>query len=240
MTTPLWFPFKDERSRSYGVRRIIGSNARYKRIWATRNPPLDQGQEGACTAFAASSRLAAAPDKWKVDGEFAEKLYTKTVEIDVAEGRNFGGAGATLLAGMKAGVEFGYYTSYYWAFGIDDVIDCIVRQGPILLGIPWYESMSNPDSDGFIPVDAKGQSSGHCIMANGYWPRHPDFGDVIVLTNTWGSDWGLRGRGYIHVSALSRLLSIDGEAVKPHDVAIEPPSVTPVGGIGADHLFDSE
>src|ERR1044072_7987713 len=142
-----------------------------------------------------------------------------------------------LQAGMKAGVKLGYSTSSYWAFGIDDVIDCIVRQGPILLGISWFESMSNPDSDGFIPVDFGGSSSGHCIMANGYWPRHPDFGDVIVLTNTWGSDWGLRGRGYIHVSALGRLLQMDGEAVKPHDVAIEPPHI---GGTGADHLFDSE
>jgi hypothetical protein len=223
MTRPVWAPHKDPASIAWGIRKLIGSTPRYKRIWNTRNPPLDQGQEGACTAYASASAMAAAPAKWETDAPFAERLFKLTEEIDIKEGRNYYGRGATLLASMKAGVKLGYYDSFYWCFGIDDVIDCIVRQGPVLLGIPWYESMSTPDANGLIP-EPYGKPEGHCIMANGYWPGHPDFKDVAVLTNTWGLDWGLRGRAYIKIGMLKELLQEGGEAVKPHDVRVQPRS----------------
>jgi hypothetical protein len=118
---------------------------------------------------------------------------------------------------MKAGVSLGYFESYSWAFGIDDVIDAIVRVGPMLLGIPWLESMAKPSRDGLLTVSGN-TVLGHCITANGYWPQHPDFGDVLVLTNTYGDDWGVYGKAYLRVEDAKELLSDCGEAVIPNHV----------------------
>jgi hypothetical protein len=167
----------------------------------------------------------------------AEAIFRGAVKADLADGRDFGGQGATVLGAMKAGQRLGYFDSYVWAFGIDDVIDCIVRKSPVVLGISWYPNMSNPDPSGLISIGG-GNPAGHCIMANGYWPQHPDFGDVIVLTNSWGSDWGLRGRCYLRVSDAKRLLEDEeGEAVTPHEVR-QRATMVPPDGEGADHLLD--
>jgi C1A family cysteine protease len=54
-------------------------------------------------------------------------------------------------------------------------------------------------------------------MANGFWPAHPHFGDVLVLTNSWGKTWGINGRAYLPVEDAVRLLSEDGEVAAPTD-----------------------
>jgi hypothetical protein len=230
-------PHFDPESRSYGIRKLIGPTPRYKRIWATRPDALDQGQEGACTGFASAGFLSAAPQKWSTDADMAEKIFKGAVQIDKLEGRDFGGEGATVLAAMKACQELSYFDSYAWCFGIDDVCDTLVRRGPVILGINWYDGMESPDERGLLTVSGS-VAGGHCILANGFWPGHPDFGDIIVLTNSWGNDWGIRGRCYIRYDDLRDLLRDQGEAVHPHSVRQTWSSV-PTDGQSANHTLDS-
>ena len=210
--------FKDPRSRQYATRSLVGRTAHFKRVWTTRKEPLDQGREGACVGFACAGELAARPVAYNVTNETALKVYRAAQAVDRSEGRNYD-SGATVLAGMKACQRAKYFSKYGWCFGIDDTINWIIRRGPVVLGINWYESMYETTSNGLITLDGD-IAGGHAILANGYWPNHPLFGDILVLTNRWGLDWGLRGRGYLPVETAQRLLSEDGEVAAPTDIPI--------------------
>src|SRR5690348_16115630 len=210
---------KDPRSRNFAARSIVPSTARFKRVWSSRKEgPLDQGQEGACVGFSCAGELAAKPAAYDVDNSTALKIYEAARAVDSSEGRNFS-SGATVLAGMKACQRANYFSKYVWCFGLDDTINWIVRRGPVVLGINWYSGMFKPDRDGLLRVSGS-IAGGHAILANGFWPAHPKFGDVLVLTNSWGSDWGLNGRCFIPVEDVRRLLSEDGEVAAPTDFTV--------------------
>lgn len=212
--------YKDPRSRAYGTRELVGRTARFKRVWTTRTEPLDQGREGACVGFSCAGELAAKPYAYEVTNSTAQKIYQAARAVDQSEGRYYR-SGATVLAGAKACQRANYFTKYGWNFGIDDTINWLVRRGPVVLGINWYESMYDTTYQGLIMADGP-IAGGHAIMANGFWPAHPTFGDVLVLTNSWGRGWGLNGRGYLPVETATRLLAEDGESLAIVDAPVRP------------------
>lgn len=199
------------------MRALVGSDVRRrKRVWTARSEPLDQGPDGACVGFSWSHELAATPVKREVDYRSAMRLYERARGFDRAAGNHWA-AGASVLAGAKACRADGLISSYYWAFGIDDVIDALVAKGPVVLGINWYDGMFGTDQNGLISVTGN-FAGGHAILAHGYWPRHPKIGeDVIVVQQSWGRGYGLNGRAFFRTSELARLLSESGEACVPRD-----------------------
>lgn len=211
---------KDPQSRAYATRSLIGRVARFKRVWTTRKAgPLDQDNTGHCVGFSCAGGLASKPQSYEVDNDTGHKIFWAAQSIDQSEGRIYDD-GATMLAGLKACQRANYFTKYGWNFGIDDTINWIVRRGPALLAINWYESMFWP-VDGLISVGGP-LAGGHAILANGFWPKHPTFGDVLVLTNSWGKGWGINGRGYLPVESLDKLLKEDGESAAPTELPVHP------------------
>lgn len=211
---------KDERSRNFMTRSIVPSTARFKRVWTTGRDPLNQKTDGHCVGFACAGELAAKPASYAVSDSTGHKIFYAAQAVDRSEGRNYSD-GATVLAGMKACQRANYFAKYGWCFGIDDTINWVVRRGPVILGINWYEEMFKPNAGGLLTVGGE-IAGGHAIMANGYWPKHPLFGDVIVVTNSWGKDWGLNGRAYLPVESLDRLLKEDGESAAPTELPVHP------------------
>lgn len=199
-------PYFDEQSRAYPVRAMFtpAPAVRRKRIWTPRFEPLDQGEEGECVAFANSSELAATPWRHTVTNESARALFQAIRVTDQAMGNHFP-EGASVLAGAKTCQAQGLIDSYRWAFGIDDVIETLLRRGPIILGIDWFESMYTTEEGGLVRIGGA-HVGGHGIMANGFWPNHPLFGDVVAWINTWGLKYGINGMGLIKVADLKWLL----------------------------------
>jgi len=111
-------------------------------------------------------------------------------------------------------------TGYRWAFGINDVIDTLIVKGPVVLGINWHEDMYETQPDGLVTVGGR-LVGGHAILAHGFWPGHPQHGDVIVWTNSWGPSYGRNGTGYIRVADLDRLLQNNGEACVATDARVK-------------------
>jgi len=217
-----WVSRHDERSRDYPVRAALPSSVvRKRKSWYVPKPVIDQGREGACVGFGWTNELRALPVSIKFPDPTATALgiYRQAKLMDEWAGEDY--EGTSVLAGAKVAQSMGFISMYRWAFGIDDVIDTIVTSGPVVLGIPWYDSMYGTRKSGLIDVSGS-LVGGHCILATGYNPKarfiSEGFGqkfEIIRLRNSWGSDYGVNGDGFIRVEDLSRLLSEGGEACVP-------------------------
>jgi hypothetical protein len=217
-----WKPRFDERSKSYGIGPLIGTDRPKKRatFWQ-EGTVLDQGQEGACVGFGWLAELLAkpAPPDEQPSEELGNKIarfyYHEAKKIDEWEGEDY--EGTSVLAGAKVMHRYGFISEYRWCFDIDDIINVVVANGPVVIGIPWYESMYRTNRDGLCDVSGN-IVGGHCITITGYDPAMA-FGrqtlEVFRWRNSWGTGYGKGGSGYIRVSDLRKLFAEGGEACVP-------------------------
>lgn len=208
MPTLDWRPRFDERSRDYPIRQIVGAAPLQSKLWAC-NAYLNQGEEGACVGFGWSHELAAKPLPVKgITNEYARNLYQIAQRLDEWPGEDY--SGTSVLAGAKAVQSVGYMSQYRWAFSLDDILRTLGNYGPVVLGIPWYEEMYCPDSNGFIKPLGE-EVGGHCILARGVAIKR----GYVTLHNSWGGDWGVNGDCRISFSDLDMLIHQSGESCVP-------------------------
>lgn len=206
----------DERSRAYGVQEFLPSSLKgyTHRCWAK----LDQGREGACVGFAWTHELAATPVTVRkdVDAAFANRIYREAQKIDAWPGENY--EGTSVIAGAKIVQRMGYMGEYRWAFGIDEVMSTLSGLGPVILGIPWLDSMFDTRPSGLLDVTGR-EVGGHALLARGLTLKKRLKGEapgpLIRLRNSWGPDWGYGGDAFIRPEDLERLLRNYGEACVP-------------------------
>lgn len=224
---PGWAPRHDPRSLAYGVRgRLIGSVAVQDHLWPAA-PVLSQGTEGSCVGMAVATAANVAelvavqhPTDVRADGTpvllteaDAHRLYARAQQLDDVPGADY--AGTSVLAGMLAGREAGYWDEFLWAFGTRDVAQAVLQVGPVLIGVPWLSGMATPGPAGLLEV-AGDDVGGHCLTVLGMRrERAGRPGPWFVLQNSYGPGWGDSGLGYLHHRDLARLLAGQGEAAVP-------------------------
>lgn len=203
-------PEFDQRSRNFPVRMLLPQAAPLRSYTWSCPIVLDQGQEGACVGFAFSHEASARPVKVSgITNAEARSLYRRAQDLDEWDGQSY--EGTSVLGGVKAAMERGWYTEYRWAFGLDDVLRAIAFKGPVVLGINWYEGMAETDRNGFVQVTGE-VLGGHAILANAVSLKKK----AVKLHNSWGPhDWGINGEGWISFDDLRRLLYEQGEACVP-------------------------
>ena len=217
-----WRPFHDPRSRDYSIRSIINSKDVdvKSKVWE-EGTVLDQGSEGACVGFAWMGELLAHPaaPKEQPSQKFANSLassyYRRAQKIDQWPGENY--EGTSVLAGAKIMQEEGFIDSYRWCFNIKDVRDAILTTGPVVIGIPWKSGMYSTGPNGIVRVEGN-TVGGHALVVTGYHPALKIDGrtqPVFRWRNSWGSDYGVDGSGYIRYNDLEDLLKNSGEACVP-------------------------
>lgn len=199
--------FFDPRSRNFPVTSVIEATKPRSYTWRCR-AWLDQGREGACVGFATAHDIAARPLELPSSNALATKIYKRAQFIDEWEGEQY--SGTSVLAGMKAAVELGYYGEYRWAFGEADLALAVGYKGPAILGVPWYEGMYAPDAKGFLHPTGQ-RVGGHAILCNGISVQ----GGRYRVHNSWGSDWGINGEAWISRADMRTLLGQGGEACIP-------------------------
>lgn len=217
-----WKPRFDDRSRMYGIRPLLGTSKKKKKptFWQ-EGTVLDQGAEGACVGFGWLAEIIAkpvVPDEQpteEVGNHLAQFYYEEAKKLDEWEGQDY--EGTSVLAGAKVMKKYGLISEYRWCFNIDDIIDAVATQGPVVIGIPWYNSMYTTNSQGLCGVSGE-KVGGHCITLTGYDPAKV-FGrqtvEVFRWRNSWGEEYGVNGSGYIRVSDLRKLFAEGGEACIP-------------------------
>ncbi|MGW2861961.1 C1 family peptidase [Streptomyces sp. NPDC001205] len=226
----------DPRSLEY-AHGVLPETAIKSVSWARRAPVLDQGQLGSCTANAGTGLLvtdsaarpglrsvtistAAArashgiftPGVYAPDEDFAVRLYSLATLLDSISGHypptDTGSSGLGVAKALKA---LGLATSYSHAFSLPALTSAL-QHGPVMIGIVWLESMFDPDGDGRIVVDqSSGVAGGHEVEIAQYDAATGDY----WITNSWGSGWGVDGRGYLTTPDLRWLLSQQGDVTVP-------------------------
>jgi hypothetical protein len=186
----------------------------------------DQGNEGACVGHGHMGRSVNAPVPERVTGPggdervsaVAYQVYRHAQEVDEWPGTDYDGT--SVLAGAKIMARDRLYESYWWAFDIDSILLAIAYVGPVVLGIPWLDSMFEPRPSGLL--DCSGNiAGGHCIRARGVrlrarlYKEGMDPIEVIRLTNSWGRGYGINGDVFIKVDDLADLLRDEGDACVP-------------------------
>lgn len=199
----------DNRSRNFPIRMALPSVAPPRSYTWSCPIWLDQGSEGACVGFSVAQEAAARPVSVKnVTTDTAQWVYRRAQELDIWPGQDYDGT--SVIAGIKAGKELGWYQEYRWAFGLNDLILALGYKGPAVLGINWYEGMFDTDARGLVHVTGS-IVGGHAILATGVSVKKK----LVRLHNSWGQDWGLGGDCYISFDDLNRLLHEEGEACIP-------------------------
>jgi hypothetical protein len=226
----------DPRSRNY-AHETLPADAIRSVAWARRTPVLDQGQLGSCTGNAGTGLLgtdsagrsgltsvtisvAAArashgfftPGVYAPDEDFAVRLYSLATRLDSISGHypptDTGSSGLGVAKALRA---LGQATSYSHAFSLPALASAL-QSGPVMIGIPWLNSMFEPDADGRLDVDrSSGVAGGHEIELNRFDAATGDY----WITNSWGAGWGVSGSAYFTTPDLRWLLSQQGDVTIP-------------------------
>jgi len=204
---------EDNRDRRF--RQKVPVDTVYRRsyrYWYDDYRWFDQGETPACVGYGWGHWLANDPIRQVIN---PAGIYCFAQFLDEWQGEDY--EGTSVRAGAKALQRLGFISKYSWAFTIDEVINTVLNEGPMVVGTAWYEGMSNPDRNHFIHPTGQLQG-GHCYLINGV--------NIVLerlrIKNSWERDWGDRGRGWITFKEFAGLLADQGEAciateVKPSD-----------------------
>lgn len=222
----------DSRSRQFPMRAIamaaeaIDPKPRKVRKWRSYWQG-NQGNTSQCTAYALLHFFEHGPishprsyGKYKksprplYDPKF---LYCKAQEIDPWPGGcdgqgNSSYDGTSVLAMLKVARELGLVASFFWEFeNIQNVVNTVLYAGPVIVGTNWYRGMTYPNREGRISVTGP-VVGGHAYLIDEVDVRSKNEDEhVFGVFNSWGPQWGLRGRAYIKVKDMERLMREDGE-----------------------------
>lgn len=199
----------DQRNRNFPIRRVLPTPLTPRSMTWLCSAYLDQGSVGACVGFCISHEGVARPDIVPgISYEVAMEVYKRAQELDPWPGTDY--EGTSVLAGLKAGVERGWYQEFRWAFSLNDLILGVGHHGPAVLGVNWYDSMFTPDPDGMLHVNGS-IAGGHSLLAVGVSIPKQKF----RLHNSWGKSFGLLGDCFISFADMEKLLLEQGEAAFP-------------------------
>lgn len=221
-----WRSRHDERSRSYGISghpvlQTVPAPSALTPLEKNWSVPqfLDQGEEGACVGFGWAHAMLAAPGNVPgLTNDTAFALYRRAQQLD-----NFpdNEPGSSVLAGAQAASEQGHILEYRWAFSPADVALALMYAGPVVIGVPWYEGMGQPDANGYIHATGA-VTGGHCTVLNGTVLNgartFEEFFEMGAVRghNSWGENWGpLGGEFLLSMKDLAFLLAQQGEACIP-------------------------
>lgn len=177
--------------------------------WCRYSPILDQGELGCCTCAAlvgalGTETLARSPsDTASLNIDLAHDLYSIATRLDDRGPNGIPGhwpptdTGSSGLAAAKAAKQQGLISTYQWVFTADSLLRALAH-GPVIMGMPWYECMMQPDPDGRLwPTgDLVG---GHEILVRGI------SGSDLIIDNSWGPGWGDNGSALLPWSVFLEL-----------------------------------
>lgn len=200
-------PSYDARSADFPVGAALDPAAAVvSRQWRLTQR-LDQGQTPRCVGFSLAQELNAEPVEIPLSDWSAPNIYALAQKLDEWPGEGYDGT--SLLAGMKALVQYGAVTEYRWASTVEDIMAALSQIGPVVMAGPWLTAMFTPDGEGRVRVTGTAGNIGHCYLLGEL--------DVakgrVYVEQTWGPNWSVLGwRGWLALEDVRLLLSMGTQA----------------------------
>lgn len=212
----------DVRSRSWPVSAVLPTRVPRSYTWRMGRA-LHQGDTSSCVSFMLGGQAVGRPAPLdrpeRLSWSWLMARYCDMQAIDRWPGadRACGGAGpwyggTSVLAGLKVFRGAGFFREFRWAFGVEDAVLGVGRNGPGLVGTWWRSGMSWPDSAGRIWWGGDWQG-GHAYVVSAVdvsGVRSWLDGEVEV-TNSWGPGWGREGRAWLKIRDFGAALEAQGE-----------------------------
>jgi hypothetical protein len=197
--------------------------ARTYRRWYVP-PAWDQGDTPQCVAFAALMLLNAGPVRNVDLGEADTAEFYAAAQAE--DGDPLPHDGSTVRAAMTVLRDRGYITEYRWAFTVPDIVNWILRTGPVDFGTVWLNSMFNTRTfrgDEFVDFNENtSEAGGHSYLAFGVNMNKtcPDGSrGAFEIQNSWGRVvWGRSGRAWLPFTAAAALMSAAGECACVNEI----------------------
>lgn len=201
----------DEASKLFPARALLkaSQDEPRNRTWR-RGRAYDQGMTSTCVAQTGKGILNTSPESSDVPynerrNYDINEFYEGAQQHDEWPGEAYDGTSGLGLCRYLQ--RSGYITEYRWCFGLQDVLLTLSHVGPVGLGVWWYTGMFEPGERGIVePTGAR--EGGHEVELIGV-----DVDDEeVIFMNSWGVEWGDRGRGRLKWTHLERLLNEQGDA----------------------------
>jgi hypothetical protein len=166
---------------------------------------------------------------WALDEGFARQMYRLVTRLDSYQGQwepdDTGSDGLTLAKALKM---LGFADRYSHAFTYGALVSALQR-GPVTLGLEWENSMFTTGADGKITIDYNsGVAGGHQVFARKFDADN----DRVWIDNSWGTSFGLDGRGWFQGDELAAHLKRSGDVTVPHLAAAAPsPAPAPADAV---------
>lgn len=180
---------------------------------------LDQGNVGSCTGNATAGAINTTglhvPKTHLLHETDALELYALATKLDEWPGEYPGqDTGSSGLAAAQAAMQKGYIARYEHAFTMADALGALQKTA-VITGVNWYEGFDNPDAYGRVELSGS-LRGGHEFMVIGYRPASSSSEAYVVAQNSWGKEWGVKGRFNFTVPTWERLLEEDGDVTIMH------------------------
>lgn len=218
-------PAKDERDTAFLLQAKPGrlSQFRTEQTWGTTEPPFDQGATSQCVAYSAIKYLRAGPIlNRKLDQTHCTNFYNECQRIDEWPGEDY--EGTSVRAAFKLLKSMGYINEYRWAQDAETVMKHILTKGPVVMGTLWTMDMFMPHNiNGYIaPTGEEAGGHAYLIIGGNRRRKNPDktIGALRIL-NSWGAGWGQKGRAWITIDDLNKLIQMDGEACVATEIIVK-------------------
>jgi len=100
----------------------------------------------------------------------------------------------------------------------------ILTKGPVVVGTNWYMDMFTPVvKTGYLEIGGS-IAGGHSYYLPGvdFHRANPDgTHGAVRMVNSWGPGWGEKGRAWMTMADLDRLIKEDGEACVADEIDID-------------------
>ena len=198
-------PAHDPRDAMHPLRAITPKRAAVTtRYWRT-GAVMDQGSTPRCVAYSWSQFVQSAPLMTRLPWpDYQLTLYKRAQQLDEWPGEGYDGT--SVRAGVKALQEEGRITEYLWSTDTEEIRRYVLSRGPVIIGIDWPETFFYPRkraSGMYLENPESENAGGHAIMVLGFSETRRAF----RLINSWGSDYGEKGRVWMHIDVMRDRLS---------------------------------
>jgi hypothetical protein len=177
----------------------------------------NQGKIGSCTANGALGVLMTEPyhrTGWNFTEPACVSLYELETRIDDSQipghypPTDTGSSGPWSMMALQRN---GWITSWQHTTDLNTMLQLLVA-GPVSFGVPWFQSMFTPNSDGSMDVDQdSGLAGGHQFVCSAIDVANRK----VKMDNSWGDAWAVGGSATFTWDQVDLLLHLGGDVVQP-------------------------